>query len=84
MDTSRPPRIEAPVVIVRPGSIEGLSGPAAASRIQALEAALRELYETAHDILNAPDPDGRMLAGTPRLNAALGRAFAALHAKPSQ
>lgn len=46
-----------------------------------LREALHELYETAHDLLNAPDPDGRMAAGTPRLNAALGRAFEALHEK---
>lgn len=44
-----------------------------------LRHALTELYEAAHDYLNAVDARGRMRAGTPRLNAALAAADEALH-----
>jgi hypothetical protein len=46
---------------------------------EGMRAVLQELYEAAHEYLNAPDAAGRIAAGTPRLNAALGAAFKALH-----
>jgi hypothetical protein len=44
-----------------------------------LRNALEELYGATHGYLNQTNGRGRMRAGTPRLNAALGDAFKALH-----
>ena len=53
------------------------------AEIDRLRATLRELYEAAHDHLNVVDDTGLMAEGTPRLNAALGRAFEALGGDPA-
>ena len=54
------------------------------AQVDRLREALRELYGAAHEYLDGTDGRGRMKAGTPRLNAALGAAFRALGSSGDQ